>query len=258
MTTWALDLDGVLWTGSTAVPGSANAVNELVCAGHEIVFVTNNAADTIDAQEAKLGDFGVNAKGRVINAAVAGAQLVEPGERVYVLGGPGIVEAVHSRGAVVLDRYEPGVRCDAVVVGLDRALTYERLTHAVLAINNGARFIATNTDSSFPHELGLLPGGGALVAAVQTATGVQPTIGGKPHRPMADLVRARFGEEGIMVGDRPETDGLFALALGYKFALVYSGVTSPADQPTDPAADLLANDLAELVSNFLRATRQNC
>ncbi len=247
MTTWALDLDGVLWTGSTPIEGSAEAVNSLRAAGHEIVFVTNNAASTIAEQETKLGDFGVDATDRVISSALAGAELVEPGERVFVMGGPGAVEAVEARGAETVDSSS----CDAVVVALDRELSYERLSIAVLAIRGGARFIATNTDTSFPHERGFLPGAGALVAAVQTATGVAPIVGGKPHQPMANLVRARFGDKGIMVGDRPETDGLFARSLGYEFGLVLTGVTQANDLPTDPPADRVAASLGEMVDHYL-------
>ena len=145
--------------------------------------------------------------------------------------------------------------CDVVVVGLDRDLSYHRLSNAVLAINAGARFVATNTDTTFPHELGLLPGGGALVAAVQTATGIEPVIGGKPHKPMADLVKKRFGTQGIMVGDRPETDGLFASSLGYEFGLVLTGVTRQGDLPTEPPAGRVAPDLATMVAEHLSATK---
>lgn len=246
MTTWALDLDGVLWTGSTPIEGSAEAVSRLRAGGHEVVFVTNNAATTIAEQEAKLGNFGVDATGRVISSALAGAELVAPGERVFVMGGPGALEAVLARGAQPVQSRD----CAAVVVALDRQLSYERLSTAVLAINNGARFIATNTDTSFPHETGLLPGAGALVAAVQTATGVDPVVGGKPHQPMADLVRRRFGNHGIMVGDRPETDGLFARSLGYEFGLVLSGVTQEHDLPTDPLADRVAKNLYAMVEDY--------
>lgn len=247
MTSWALDLDGVLWTGSTPIAGSAAAVAELRRAGDEVVFVTNNAAATIRDQETKLKKFGVDARGRVINSAGAAASLVQSGERVFVMGGPGLVEAVESCGAVSV----ADAQCDVVIVGLDRDLSYGRLATAVLAINSGARFLATNTDSTFPDESGLLPGCGALVAAVQAATGVVPIVGGKPHQPMADLVLERLGPEGIMVGDRPETDGLFANSLRYRFGLVLSGVTKAGDLPTTPPADLVANDLATMVADYL-------
>ncbi len=110
--------------------------------------------------------------------------------------------------------------------------------------------MATNTDPTYPSERGLLPGAGALVAAVATATGCSPMVAGKPERPAADLVRSRFGSVGIMVGDRPETDGAFAVALGYDFGLVLSGVTASAEGVL-PVPQLVAPDLQSLVSTHI-------
>ncbi len=256
---WALDLDGVLWTGRDPIPGSAEAVARLRSAGRDVVFVTNNSFSTIAQQEAKLASFGIDAQGCVLNSAQAGASLVERGERVFVFGGAGIVEAVESRGAqlVTIAGAEPHGRdetsrdVDVVLVGLDWSLTYERLSFAVQAVLAGARFVATNSDPSYPTERGLLPGAGSLVAAVATATGVDPEIAGKPERPLADLVRARYGDSGVMIGDRPDTDGLFARSLGYQFGLVFSGVTQPGDLPTNPPPDATADNLAWAVAQAL-------
>jgi HAD superfamily hydrolase (TIGR01450 family) len=249
MTTWALDLDGVLWRGKEPISGSAAGVAKLRSAGHQVVFVTNNSFATIADQEAKLGAFGILAGGDVISSAMAGAQLVAPGDRVFVLGGPGIREAIVARGATLLDVPEPGSSsADAVVVGLDWDLSYDRLRAAVQAVSGGARFIATNTDSTYPTERGFFPGAGAVVAAVAAATGREPEVAGKPEAPIAALVRARYGDEGIMVGDRPETDGAFARTLGYRFGLVLSGVTQPGDLPVIPAPDIVAADLGSLVA----------
>ncbi len=255
MTTWALDLDGVIWHGTMPIPGSAEAVSDIRASGHEVVFVTNNSFSTIAQQEAKLGSFGINASGSVITSAQAAASLIEPNERVLVLGGPGVIEAVEARGAAVVDHAQVAdgehavekASIDVVVVGLDWALDYHRLAAAVQAVLGGARFLATNTDPTYPSERGLLPGAGALVAAVATATGCSPVVAGKPERPAADLVRSRFGSEGVMVGDRPETDGAFAVALGYDFGLVLSGVTSSAEGVV-PVPQLVAPDLRSLVS----------
>ncbi len=249
MTTWALDLDGVIWTGTEPIAGSAEAVGELRAAGHDVVFVTNNSFATIAEQEAKLGRFGIDAAGRVITSAQAGAGLVAAGERVVVLGGAGIKEAVSARGAEIVDDGP----ADAVLVGLAWDLTYDRLTAAVQAVLGGARFIATNGDPVYPTETGLRPGAGSIVAAVATATGIEPIVAGKPHAPQAELVRARSGTEGMMVGDRPGSDGLFALELGYRFGLVLSGVTREADLPVDPVPDLIAPDLRRLVAVALAA-----
>lgn len=247
MVTWALDLDGVMWTGTDPIAGSADAVSTLRDAGHDVVFVTNNSFATIAEQEAKLAAFGVDAVDCVITSAQAGASLLEPNDSVLVLGGPGIREAVVAAGARLAAFDEPA---DVVMVGLDWDLSYDRLRAAVQAVLGGARFIATNTDPTYPTERGLYPGAGALVAAVATSTGRSPEIAGKPHAPQAELVRRRFGTAGVMVGDRPDTDGHFAQALGYRFGLVFSGVTSRQELPVDPAPALMAADLAALVEQY--------
>lgn len=247
---WAIDLDGVVWMGRQPIPGSAETVTALLDDGHQVAFVTNNSFSTIAEQEAKLASFGIPAEGRVVTSAMAGAALVEPGERVYVLGGPGIVEAVTARGASVVDGAS-GDQPDAVLVGLDRNLSYDRLAAAVLALHAGARFVATNTDSTYPSERGMLPGGGSIVAAVRCATGVEPIVAGKPHEPQAHLVRSLLGPNGIMIGDRPETDGRFAQAMGFRFALVLSGVTGRGDLPIEPSPSWVDDDVAHLVPRIL-------
>lgn len=256
--TWGLDLDGVIWSGTEPIPGSAQAVVDLRAAGHQVVFVTNNSFSTIAQQEAKLGSFGIDAEGSVITSAQAGASLVSSGERALVLGGPGVVEALEARDVDLVSVEEvaaggsavAAAAIDAVVVGLDWQLDYQRLSAAVQAVLTGARFIATNTDSTYPSERGLLPGAGAIVAAVAAATGSTPTVAGKPERPAAELVRARYGTNGIMVGDRPETDGAFAVSLGYDFGLVLSGVTTDS-AGVSPGPDVVAADLAGLVAEHL-------
>ncbi len=241
-----------MWTGSEPIEGSADAVQRLVHAGHEVVFVTNNSFSTIAEQEAKLARFGVDAVGRVMNSAMAGASLVNAGERAFVFGGPGIREALLARDVVLVDSFEHGDEApDAVVVGLDWDLSYERLRIAVQAVLAGARLIATNHDPVYPTERGFFPGAGAFVGAVEAAVGHAAVVAGKPMAPMAALVQARYGAEGIMVGDRPDTDGAFAGALGYRFGLVLSGVTDEEQLPTDPPADDVAADLATMVDQLL-------
>jgi len=253
---WALDLDGVIWTGRQPIPGSAEAVSQLIEDGHQVAFVTNNSYTTVAEQEAKLASFGIEAGGRVVTSAMAGASLINPGERVFVLGGPGVDEAVRARDAELLTeddsrRHPP----DAVIVGLDRGLTYDRLSTAVLAIAGGARLVATNTDATYPSEVGFLVGGGAIVSAVVCASGRPAEVAGKPRRPMADLVRSRMGSHGVMIGDRPETDGQFAGALGYDFGLVLSGVTAEADLPVLPEPAWTTADLATMVELVLEKVR---
>jgi 4-nitrophenyl phosphatase len=181
---------------------------------------------------------------------MAAAQLVRPGERVHVCAGQGVVEAMQARGAVLVDDGP----ADVVVVGFHREFDYERLRRAATAVRDGARLIGTNDDPVYPTPDGPIPGGGAILAAVRTAAGVQPVIAGKPCAPMAELVRATVGKraaaDAVMVGDRPDTDGRFAERLGCRFALVWSGVTSPGDV-LDPVPDLDGADLQAVVEALI-------
>jgi 4-nitrophenyl phosphatase len=241
--TWVLDLDGVVWLSDEPIAGAADAVARLRARGERVLFATNNSAVRLADQEAKLEGFGIPARGDVVTSAMAAARLVEPGERALVAGGPGIVEALEARGATPVRDGD----ADAVVVGFHRDFDYERMRIAVRAVQRGARLVATNDDATYPTPDGPIPGGGAIVAAIAYASGVTPVVAGKPHAPMADLVRAIGGDAGTVVGDRPETDGAFARTLGYAFALVLTGVTHESDLPVDPAPDEVAASLAALV-----------
>jgi HAD superfamily hydrolase (TIGR01450 family) len=241
--TWVLDLDGVVWLSADPIPGAAEAVARLRAAGERVVFCTNFSGKLLAEQEAQLEDHGIPAHGDVLTSAMAAARLVEPGERVLICGGPGVAEAMAARGAIPVRDGD----ADAVAVGFHREFDYERLRIAARAVDRGARLIATNDDATLPTPDGPIPGGGALVAAVAYATGVEPVIAGKPHQPMADLVLSVGGPEGTVVGDRPSTDGGLAARLGYRFALVLTGVTHEADLPVEPPPDLVAASLADLV-----------
>lgn len=240
---YVLDLDGVIWLADAPIAGSADAVARLRASGEDVVFVTNNSSQPIAAQEAKLASHGIDATGAVVTSAMAAARLLEPGETALVCGGPGVVEALEGRGVRVVADGD----ADAVVVGFHRDFDYERMRIASTAVRRGARLVGTNDDATYPTPDGPIPGGGAILASIATAAGVQPIVAGKPYGPMVDLLRERLGDTGTVVGDRPDTDGRFARALGYLFALVLSGVTRAADLPVDPAPDVVADDLAHLV-----------
>ena len=198
-----------------------------------IALVTNSAQRTPAQVADKLASHGIpDAESEVITAAVAATTMVDPGDRILAIGSDGVFEALRARGCTVVHDGP----ADAVIMGITQAFDYDMMTRAMHAIADGTRFIATNTDSTFPMADRLVPGNGALVAAVATATGLEPEIAGKPHHPIAELVRAQLGPSGLMVGDRADTDGLFAGVVGYDFALVLSGVTTEADLPTDPPA----------------------
>ena len=242
--TWVLDLDGVVWLGDQPIPGSAEAVTRLRDRGERVVVVTNNSAMTIGAYETKLARTGVpTAREDIVTSAQVAAGMIRPDERVLVCAGEGVREALSDRAIEIVDDGD----ADVVVVGWTQDFDYAHLTRAMRAVRGGARLLGTNDDATYPTPDGVLPGGGSLVAAVAYASGVPATFAGKPHPPMVEAVKARFGSVDVMVGDRPSTDGLLARGLGARFALVLSGVTKQADLPVEPAPDLVAADLAGLV-----------
>jgi 4-nitrophenyl phosphatase len=180
-----------------------------------------------------------------VTSAEAAAGLVAEGARVLALADPGVHEALLARRAEVVERGP----ADAVVVGFTRSLDYERLERAASAVRAGARLIGTNSDPTFPTPDGVIPGAGALLAAVVTAAGVEPVIAGKPHDPMAALVRARAERVAMVAGDRASTDGRLARALEAPFGLVLSGVTRADEVPgLDPPPERVADTLHALVA----------
>ena len=244
------DLDGVIWLAHVPIPGSVEAVARLRAGGRRVVFVTNNSSLVVAAQEDALAAIGIPAAGDVLTSALAAAALVRPGERVLVCGGPGVAEAVGSRGATAVAGDDPeGVEVEAVVVGFHRQFDFERMRIAATAVRRGARLIATNDDATYPTPDGPIPGGGAILASIVTASGRQPVTAGKPYEPMADAVRAMLGSPDgrlLMVGDRASTDGAFAVTLGCPFGLVRTGVTLPGDEVGVPVA-IDAADFAGVV-----------
>lgn len=212
--------------------------------------MTNSALRTPGQVAEKLASHGIHdAEAEVVTAAMAAATMVESGERVLVIGSQGLHDAVTGRGAEVVTDGP----ASAVIVGITFDFDYDCMHRAMSAINGGARFIATNLDPTYPAADGFLPGNGALVAAVATAAEIEPTVAGKPFAPIAALTRALIGDHGIMVGDRPDTDGDFATEMGYDFGLVFSGVTKPADLPVTPTPSATADDLLALVRSSLGA-----
>ena len=251
---WLLDLDGVVWLAGGPIPGSVDAIAQLRDAGERVVFVSNNSSATIAEQETKLESIGVPAHGDVLTSAAAAAGLLEPGTRALVCAGPGVVEALESRGVTPV-REPPA---EAVIVGFHLDFDYRRLRAAHAAVAAGARLIGTNDDATYPTPQGVIPGGGAILAAVAYAAGVTPTVAGKPFAPMADAVHALVGDgPHVMVGDRPSTDGRFARTLGATFALVLSGVTKPSELPVDPNPDVLGLDLRSILEQLQNLGRKN-
>ncbi|MBV8951686.1 MAG: HAD-IIA family hydrolase [Actinobacteria bacterium] len=250
------DLDGVIWRGDEAIAGSAEAVARLRAAGIRVAFLTNNSSRPVAEIVEQLGSMGIpSAADDVLTSGQAAARLltqrIAPGSRVLACAGPGVVEALTARGFTVVDAGP----ADAVVVGWHRSFDFDGLDRASAAVRAGARFVATNTDPTYPGRDHLLPGAGAIVAAIATASGASPEVAGKPERPTVELVRERLGSLGIVVGDRPSTDGALAAALGWPFALVLSGVTAAEAPPggeaiPEPRPPFVGDDLAAIAEQL--------
>jgi 4-nitrophenyl phosphatase len=247
---WMLDLDGVVWRGKTAISGSAEAVQSLRARGARVLFVSNNSSLDVTSYLAKLASVGIVAPAEdLCTSAMAAARLVTAGSRAMVLGGIGINEALISRSVTPVDAVLAEVgTVDAVVVGLDRQLSYDRLTAAVRAVLGGAALIVTNEDPTFPSEDGLNAGGGSIGAAVAYGSGATAIVAGKPHPAMASLILERVGQiPAIMVGDQPITDGVLAEVMKIPFGLVLSGVATSA-VGVSPVPFVVAADLQALVA----------
>jgi HAD superfamily hydrolase (TIGR01450 family) len=243
------DIDGVVYRGDKLLPGSDLALRRLRDTGVVVHFATNNSTKSPRMVCDKLSlitgvEYGVES---IVTSSQAAVHLLggSPGP-VMVLGSEGITSALAEAG---IEMTEDPVVAQAVLVGLDFDLSYDRLSRAADAVRFGARFIATNTDPTYPVADGLLPGGGSMVAAVAVTTGVEPEVAGKPNPPMRALLRAKGIGEAWVIGDRVDTDIALARAEpDWTSILVLTGVTDP-DQTGD--ADHVVPDLAAAVDLVL-------
>ena len=239
-----LDLDGVCFLGRQPIPGAVAAIDRLRAAGLGVRFVTNNSTRTPRGAADHLATFGITAdEDDVITSPQAAAELLEPGTRCLVIGMDGVRTALADRGCLLSDDPQ---RVDAVVVGMDTDLTWDKLCTATMALDRGARFVGTNGDVSFPSTDGLWPGNGAILAALTAATNREPEVAGKPHAPLL-LRAARSLPDGplLMIGDRIDTDIVGAQALGWDTLLVLSGISDRDDAAAaNPAPTLVAPSLA--------------
>jgi len=246
-----LDMDGVIYRGNTALPGAAAFLAGLREASIPFLFLTNNATTPPRLVAERLAGMGIPASASDVltsSEATAAALAAEmPGCRVLVVGEAGIWEALTEAG---LHPTEDHRQADAVVVGLDRNCTYARLRDAALAIRRGAPFIATNTDRTLPTEIGLVPGAGALVGALQIATDVKPRVIGKPSREIFAFALGRLGTPAkatAAVGDRPETDIIGGQQAGLRTVAVLTGAGTAGEfDALDPPPDWVFQDLEEL------------
>lgn len=234
-----IDMDGVLWHGDRPQPGLTEFFAFLRAAAIRFVLATNNASATVAQYQSKLAAFGVTVTPDEVLTSAQGTALYLaariPGGRVYPIGETGVPDAMLAHGFVLVD--ESASEADAVVVGWDRTVTWPQLRQACLLIRRGAQFIGTNPDRTYPTPEGLVPGNGAILAALQAATDVIPVIVGKPEPLLYQQAQQRLGtpsEVTAGLGDRLDTDILGAQRAGLRSILVLSGVTGPRELAASP------------------------
>lgn len=252
-------MDGVLWRGDTPMPGLVNFFETLRRAGIGFILATNNATKTAQMYSERLAGFGVVVPPQqILTSAEATASYLigqyPPGSAVYVVGGKGLHNAMLAQGFTIVPPSEvrAGGKAVAVVAGLSPTLTYEELAMGAHLVNQGVPFVGTNPDPTFPSELGPLPGAGAILAMITTATGVEPTIIGKPG-PIVfrEAVKLLGGDSSTvaMVGDRLSTDIYGAKAAGLRAILVLSGISTREEAENGPVRpDYIFADITELAA----------
>ena len=254
------DMDGVVYVGSRLLPGVQEMFDYLERTGRRWLCVTNNASRTPAQFVEKLAGMGVRARPeQILGSAEATASWLSeqieqhgwPRGKIIIVGQDGIRAALKQHNFEVTT---VPTEATYAIAGINFELTYEELAAAALAIRNGARFIGTNSDASYPSERGLLPGAGSILALLATATGVEPTVIGKPNRGMYDQAVRRVGaqpHEVMMVGDRYDTDISGALPLGLMTTGILTGVTTRHEfESAIQPPHLIANDLIELKKLF--------
>jgi len=250
-----LDMDGVIWRSDTPIGDLAEIFARIEARGLKYVFATNNGTKTPEQYVARLAELGVNVKPSQVVTSALGvaymlAQKYPKGTKMFMIGEDGIRGALEDKGFEVLS-VNNTMEAQVVVMGIDRQITFEKMREATLLVRNGIPFYGTNPDKTFPTPRGEIPGAGAWLSVITTATEVEPIIAGKPFPYMMELSLEILGtkkEETLVVGDRLETDIAAGQAVGFPTALVLSGVsTKEQANQWKPKIDLIADDLSTLV-----------
>lgn len=230
-----LDLDGVVYIGEEVIEGVPEKIKKLRNKGR-VVFLTNNSTKSRDEYAKKLLRLGIEASPEeIVTSGYAAALYLKErfgSTNVFIVGEAGLKKELEDAGHRLCFR-----GCEAVVVGLDREFNYSKLSRASRLIREGAEFVATNLDSTLITPSGLLPGAGAIVAAVREASGREPVVVGKPSKTLGKLILSRLKlkpGEVLLIGDRIETDIAFGKAMGFKTALVLTGIAREEDIEKSP------------------------
>lgn len=251
------DLDGVIYRGNRLLKGVKEVLDTLRDKGLRIFFLTNNSTKSRTFYSQKLKRMGIeNTPDEIMTSAYATALYLKENKslNILVIGESGLKQELLQAGHNLISGEETEKeKIDCVVVGLDRKFNYKKLSQAQKAILNGARFVATNRDPTFPTETGIEPGGGSIVAAIETATNVKPLVVGKPQvysvKKILDLAGLK-AHEALIVGDRLDTDILVGKRLRLRTALVLTGVTDEKqvrEAPNNLQPDWVLSEMSELL-----------
>jgi len=273
ITTVVFDLDGVIYRGRSVLPHAVETVAWLHDQGYRVYFMTNNSGLTRSQYADRLRGMGIPSHETEImtSAYASGLHLRENGllpATAYVISDGGLEQELMEAGVDVLAE-DDDRRADYVIVGMDRRLTYAKLERAQQEILRGSKFIASNADPTYPVEGGVMPGAGTVVSAIQTATGQEPVVIGKPKTYMIDKVIEQAGVgrgEVLVVGDRLSTDIELAKRAGVTAALVLTGVSTRSEAESAPEhqrPDWILRDLGELPARLVgrglvEASRDQC
>lgn len=250
-----VDMDGVIWRGKNVIHENVSAVKYFIEQGFKVVFFTNNSSKSRIEYLNRLRAIGINVGyDDVLTSGFLASELISSKNinTAFVIGEYGLVEELVKNGVHIVVDVE---YVDSVVVGLDRFLTYNKLSKATHYIRSGALFVATNTDATYPSEKGEEPGAGSIVSALVTSTGRKPDyVTGKPNPIVIDYVLRKYRcrkSDVLIVGDRLDTDILLGLNTGVDTALVLTGVTRPGDKRIDEyKPTYVVNTLSELVKKI--------
>jgi 4-nitrophenyl phosphatase len=246
-----LDMDGVLWRDTEPIGDLPSLFKTIADRGFKSVFVTNNATKSIQQYVEKLENFGVEVdQNQIVNSGLATAMFLKEkypqGGPVYAIGEEGLFETLNSYGFIQSEENPL-----AVVASLDRQLNYEQLKHATRLIRAGVLFIATNPDPSLPTPEGYIPGTGAILAALEAASGIEPRIIGKPSPAMYQIALESIQvkpENALVVGDQMQTDIAAGIEAGCLTALVLTGVADESTVKNYPyKPTYIASNLSQLI-----------
>ena len=253
------DMDGVIYVGNQPLPGVQELLDYLDATGRRWLCITNNASNTSQMFADKLAKMGIKANPAHIlgsaeaTAAWLGEQAPQKG-KVIMLGMEGLRTALLNEGFTLVD--DP-FDAEFAVAGINFNLVYEDVARVALAVRNGARFVGTNIDPTYPSERGQIPGTGSIIAMLEAATSVKPEIVGKPYPGMYQLAMHRVHSqpaETMMVGDRYETDITGATTLGLVTTGVLTGISSRAVfEAGTPPPDFILSGLPALLERFQQA-----